>query len=336
MKGNMGRRSTTARVAACLAAVVVTAACSGDDNAVPAGPVTSSTTTSTSTTLPPTTTSTTTTIPPAARIAVDGLAPGMKGEAVLALEQRLIELHFDPGAVDGTYDSATGHAVMAFQKLHGLERTSRATTSVLDAITTAQLPGPFVPGAEPDRVEVDLPRQVLILWKGGQVFRIVDVSTGTGKRYCVDGECARAVTPGGSFRVSRRISGWRTSRLGKLYNPLYFNGGIAIHGAPSVPGAPASHGCVRIPMYISYWFPSHVPNGTPVYVTGGKAAPVPFNEQAPPVDGSSTTTSSSSTSSSTSTSTTTTTAGGVRLRPTTTTPSSSSSSSSTTSTTRPQ
>jgi hypothetical protein len=90
-----------------------------------------------------------------------------------------------------------------------------------------------------------------------------------------------AVTPGGSYKVFFRRNGWRIRRLGKLYNPLYFNGGIAIHGAPSVPGYPASHGCVRIPMYVAGWFPAQVPNGTPVYVIGGSKAAVPFNEAAP-------------------------------------------------------
>ncbi len=66
--------------------------------------------------------------------------------------------------------------------------------------------------------------------------------------------------------MQRRISGWRKSELGRLYNPLYFTGGIAIHGYPSVPTRPASHGCVRIPMSASHWFPQMVPDGTPVHV----------------------------------------------------------------------
>src|SRR5207237_3838783 len=124
-------------------------------------------------------------------------------------------------------------------------------------------------------------RQVLFLCQGNALPRILPVSTGSGARYCVAGECARAVTPGGSFRVFLRVSGWQTSRLGRLYHPLYFTGGIAIHGAPSVPAYPASHGCVRIPLSAAGWFPSKVPNGTPVYVKGAGAAPVPFNEPAP-------------------------------------------------------
>jgi lipoprotein-anchoring transpeptidase ErfK/SrfK len=74
------------------------------------------------------------------------------------------------------------------------------------------------------------------------------------------------VTPPGSFTIGRRIDGWRTSELGKLYNPLYFNGGIALHGAPSVPLGPASHGCVRLPMHIAEYAPDLLPNGTPVIV----------------------------------------------------------------------
>src|SRR5205823_6234288 len=71
------------------------------------------------------------------------------------------------------------------------------------------------------------------------------------------------------------------SKLGVLYNPLFFNGGIAIHGEPAVPTYPASHGCVRIPMSDSLWFYNTVTKGTPVYVLGGAKAPVPFNEPAP-------------------------------------------------------
>jgi lipoprotein-anchoring transpeptidase ErfK/SrfK len=36
-----------------------------------------------------------------------------------------------------------------------------------------------------------------------------------------------------------------------LWYPLYFLRGFAIHGYPSVPAYPASHGCVRVPMWIA-------------------------------------------------------------------------------------
>src|SRR5207249_3166547 len=157
--------------------------------------------------------------------------------------------------------------------------------------------GTFEPGGGGTRVEVDLPRQVLFLYEGNALYKILPVSTGSGNRFCVDGRCDRAITPGGSFRISRRIRGWHTSPLGKLYNPMFFNQGIAIHGALSVPGYPASHGCVRIPMFAAGWFYQLVPNGTPVYVIGGPHVPPPLS------DLNTTTTSSTSTSSPTTAST---------------------------------
>jgi hypothetical protein len=132
------------------------------------------------------------------------------------------------------------------------------------------------------RVEIDLPRQVLFLYQADALFKILPVSTGSGQRFCVEGQCERAITPGGSFRIYRRASGWETSKLGKLYNSQYFNAGIAIHGSPSVPAYPASHGCVRIPMSAAEWFPSKVSLGTPVYVAGGVRAPAPFTDTVPP------------------------------------------------------
>jgi peptidoglycan hydrolase-like protein with peptidoglycan-binding domain len=224
---------------------------------------------------------TTTTPATTAKPAPAGFGQGSRSPAVQAFEAKLAEMHYDVGKVDGYFDSMTSHAVLAFQKVNGMGRTSRATDDVVAKIMAASTPGAMLPGGGATRVEVDLKRQVLFLWKGGGLYRILDVSSGSGKRYCVDGACATAVTPGGSFRVNRRISGWRTSRLGRLFNPLYFNGGIAIHGAGSVPAYPASHGCVRITMAAASWFPGVVPNGTPVYVLGGPKAPVPFNEQAP-------------------------------------------------------
>jgi peptidoglycan hydrolase-like protein with peptidoglycan-binding domain len=200
---------------------------------------------------------------------------------VLALEQRLGALHYDVGDVDGVFDANTAFAVVAFQKVTGMARTGRATDDVVAAVQTATNPPSLVPGGGGGRVEIDVGRQVLFLYQANALYKILPVSTGSGARYCVDGSCARALTPAGSYKVFLRVRGWQTSRLGRLYNPLYFNGGIAIHGSLSVPASPASHGCVRIPMGAAEWFPSKVANGTPVYVKNGPSAPVPFNEPAP-------------------------------------------------------
>jgi peptidoglycan hydrolase-like protein with peptidoglycan-binding domain len=263
-------------------AIVVLGACTGssaDDALAPATTSTSTTstsTTTTSTTAPPTTTT--------AKPPVPGLARGSKGPEVKVLEEQLNALHYDTGKVDDTFDAATGHAVMAFQKVNGLPRTGRATDDVLAAAAKGGDPAPMIADGGANRVEIDLKRQALFVYKGGALLRILSVSTGNEKKYCVDGECAVAVTPGGSFKANRKIKGVRVSRLGELFNPVYFNGGIAVHGSASVPASPASHGCVRIPMNSSLWFHDTIALGTPIYVLGGKKAPVPFNEQAPPAD----------------------------------------------------
>ncbi|MBW3614304.1 MAG: L,D-transpeptidase family protein [Actinobacteria bacterium] len=309
MQVSLPRNVICTAVALCLVAAGCTG--SGAQERAANGRDTTTSSSSTTTTVEPTTTSTTTTslatstTPPPPP---PGLGRESRGAEVQALEQKLTELKYDTGKVDGVFDAATGHAVMAFQKANGLPRSSRATDDVLAALATASEPAAMLPAGGADRVEIDLKRQILLLYKGGSLLRVLSVSTGNNKRYCVDGQCATAVTPGGSFKVNRKIRGLRVSRLGKLFNPLYFNGGIAIHGSPSVPAGPASHGCVRIPMHASLWFFDTVPSGTPVYVIGGAKAPVPFNEQAPPDDGSSATTAptTSSTSSTSSTSTSTT------------------------------
>ena len=216
-----------------------------------------------------------------------GLGQGTKGDKVLALQERLKELKYDITEPDGRFGDETYHAVMAFQKVNRLARTGRANVATLAAMDTAVDPAPLVPAGGADRIEIDLVGQYLGLYQGNTLVRLLSISSGSGKDFCVldpdtnKTECDKAITPGGSFRVARRVIGWRESKLGLLYNPLYFNGGIAIHGAASVPGYPASHGCVRIPMTSSQWFPDLVADGTPVYVSGGAKAPVPLNAKAP-------------------------------------------------------
>ncbi len=214
-----------------------------------------------------------------------GLAGGARGDAVAALENRLAALRFNPGPADGAYDAKLTMAVMAFQKQQELPRTGRADPATLTKLATAGLGGAMVETDEPKRVEIDLKRQIAQFWADGRLTKVLAVSTGNGQPYCAPkdkgGACDVAITPGGSYRADRKIKGLRVSPLGSLYDPVYFYGGIAIHGAPSVPATPASHGCVRVPMWESGWVHETVAIGDPVYVVGGKVAPVPFGVTAP-------------------------------------------------------
>jgi lipoprotein-anchoring transpeptidase ErfK/SrfK len=185
--------------------------------------------------------------------------PATQASAPVSLEQRLAELRYDVSDMPS--------AIMAFQKVNGLERTGQAGPDVVArAQSTTTPPGPLVPNGGPNRVEVDLARQVLFLYEGGALTSILPVSSGSGERFCEGGRCRDAITNVGDFAISRQGQGWETGPLGSLYNPQYFDGGIAIHGAKSVPATPASHGCVRIPMSAADWFPGHVSVGTPVFV----------------------------------------------------------------------
>jgi lipoprotein-anchoring transpeptidase ErfK/SrfK len=264
----------------------------GDDGAATAGDTTSTTerrrsTTSSSSSSSSTSSTTTTTAPPKPAAPVDdgSLKQGSSGPAVLALQQRLIELKFDPGPADGRFGLATTYAVQGFQKLNGLGPDGRVGPQVQAALANPATPTPLVPDGGATRVEVDLRKQLLFLYKDGAIRLITHVSTGNNKTYCVDGSCNnKAVTPIGAFKFAWRYSGWRQSRLGKLYNPVYFtSSGVAVHGALSVPTYPASHGCVRIPMHIAEYFPSLVRKGDAVYVTDGRAiAPHPQAPTGPP------------------------------------------------------
>lgn len=189
-------------------------------------------------------------------------------DEVIEAERRLGELGYWAGEADGVWDSLSRHALVAFQKVEGRERTGRLTREELQALREAERPRPLEGG--PPHVEIDTRRQVLFVVDGdGVVTKILPVSTGSEASYFDQGKWQRAHTPRGRFTVQRKINGWRLSTLGLLYYPNYFSGGFAIHGSPSVPAYPASHGCVRIPMFASEGFSEMTPVGTPVIVHDG-------------------------------------------------------------------
>jgi peptidoglycan hydrolase-like protein with peptidoglycan-binding domain len=198
---------------------------------------------------------------------------------VRAVQERLAELGYDVGEPDGNFGGRTSYSIMAFQKIEGLSRTGDIEDGLLAALAAASPPGPLA-GGPSTRVEIDLNRQVLMLWVGGVRTRILPISSGNGEEYCVDGECDIAVTPPGSFSIGRKAEGLEIAPLGELWWPMYFNGGIAIHGSPSVPPYPASHGCIRIPMYAAPTLYDQVGRGTAVILVG--RGPGPEGLAAPP------------------------------------------------------
>lgn len=189
----------------------------------------------------------------------------LKKNEKLEAETRLADLGYWTGPVDGVLDRAFRHALIAFQKVEQRALTGRLTRNELNALRDAQRPHPKHAGFP--HIEIDLRRQVLFIVDAeGEITHVLPVSSGNEKKYIDHGQVHVAHTPTGTFKVLRQIHGWRTSTLGRLYYPSYIYRGIAIHGSLSVPTYPASHGCIRVPMYAAKELSSLMPVGTEVIV----------------------------------------------------------------------
>jgi PKD repeat protein len=190
-----------------------------------------------------------------ANVVLPRLALGARGGAVSQLSGQLRRLHYAaPGGA--TFDGRMLDAVYAFQKVHGLPRTGIVDARFWRAISNPRVPVPRF--AQPAaHIEVNKGLQVLYVVQGSRIALIVPISTAG---------IAGTFTPVGRFAVYRKVGGFDPSPLGTLYDPLYFTGGYAIHGNPSVPPYPASHGCVRIPMWVAPVLYRTIPYGEAVYV----------------------------------------------------------------------
>src|SRR5580658_10626573 len=194
---------------------------------------------------------------------------GHHGLSVRALQRRLAALKYYPGSIDGNFGTDTLEAVWAFQEVQGLPGEDFVSAAMQRALNHPRAPRALDPAAGPNRIEVNLGIEVLVLYRHNQVQLISHVSSGGGYYYCSPGGgCGYAITPTGNFKTIVFMPGWVQVPLGEMYNPTFFIGtAYAIHGDTDVPLAPVSHGCVRIPMDIAAFFHKlvHIP-GEPVIV----------------------------------------------------------------------
>ena len=179
--------------------------------------------------------------------------PRVKREASLTraeikeAERLLAERGYWTGPVDGVFDPGSRAALIAFQKWEGRPITARLTLDELEAVRASERPQLREPGYE--HVEVDIDRQVLMIVNEEGGVRVLPVSTGSDKPFVADGQTSIAYTPRGRFVVYDKTYGWEDGILGSVYYANYITGGVAIHGYQTVPTQPASHGCIRIPMF---------------------------------------------------------------------------------------
>ena len=177
----------------------------------------------------------------------DQRRPSLTRAQVKEAEQRLSDLGYWTGPIDGVFDAGSRSALVAFQKWHSREVTGQLRVDELEAIRISAPPTAKEIGYE--HVEVDIDRQILMLVEEDGDVRVLSTSTGNGKTFIDDGQESISYTPRGRFLVYDKSVGWETGPLGSVYYPNYISGGVAIHGSRNVPSSPASHGCIRIPMF---------------------------------------------------------------------------------------
>ena len=316
LRGPSRRVVTTAAVIVLVvgAAVPLVKIVSDSDDSSP-GAVGADSSTTTTTSLAPAPPTISSTIAPTTVPAVGGpthisgpLAFGSSSSDVTTVQQRLTDLGFFVGPVDGEFGNLTQMAVWAFEKLVMQVPRDDATGVVTDEMWQfMQQPMQIQPRrrntegeSTPNHTEVYLPEQVVVFYQNDQPVLISHMSSGTGGEWkeevtidvgeygnedgtapIVRGEIGVSVTPGGVYSFDRMIEGVRQSALGGMWNPAYFNYGIAIHGALNVPLEPASHGCIRVPMKVGELFHQFVAIGDQVFVWDGVKEPEVYGDQLP-------------------------------------------------------
>jgi hypothetical protein len=189
----------------------------------------------------------------AVRVIGAAMSAGARGPGVWLLQSELSALHYAV-TLNGTFDEATGQAVIAYRKLTGLARVPDTDAQVFHLMRRGA--GAFRVRDRNDgrHVEADLAAQVLAeIEPGGRVRRIYTISSG------------KPSTPTvlGRFQVYLKTPGVNSEGM---VDSNYFIRGYAIHGYPEVPTYAASHGCLRVPIPDAPAIYAWVRIGTPVDV----------------------------------------------------------------------
>ena len=183
-----------------------------------------------------------------AHIHAPSLAYGATGPGVVALEQRLRELHYALRDTSGVFDDDDQGAVLAFQKVNGLERTGVVTPALWSLL------------AARGRAEGALRRRP----RRGRQDAAGALPRPRRQGRADDARLDRRDGQHAARRVARLQQGRRLVWV--LWYPSYFLRGFAIHGYPEVPAYPASHGCVRIPMWLAPKLFEQIPMGSAIYI----------------------------------------------------------------------
>lgn len=192
--------------------------------------------------------------------------PPILGDDVLEIQERLKELGYYTGPLDGSYTDATVESVRRWHRDHGL-----GDSPVVDAATWESLTGPTAAakyseavkappsGAKPS-ISIDVYRKKLSVYFDGFLYKEYPVSTGR----------SQTPTPVGDWKIADKGVNWGGG-FGTRW--LGFNvpwGLYGIHGTnkPWSIGRAASHGCIRMRNRdVEELYPL-IPIGTPVKIIG--------------------------------------------------------------------
>jgi len=175
------------------------------------------------------------------RAKVARIATGSSGARVRGLLTALSRLKIRVPYVGTTFNSQCADAVMAFQKAYRLPRTYVVDGDDWRKLDVAKSIKPRYSGPA-THIEVDKARQILMVVKNGAVYGLIAVSTG-----------ATGNTPEGSFHIQQKHPYTTSGYGGILFRTMGFVGDFAIHGYAPVPPYPASHGCIREPLWVAAW-----------------------------------------------------------------------------------
>jgi predicted dithiol-disulfide oxidoreductase (DUF899 family) len=149
-------------------------------------------------------------------------------------------------------------------KLEAGDAAAQASFDLFQAFGFKHLkPGQYlwrdVPAAAgPERVVISLGEQLAYLYRGDTLMAVATISTG------VEGRD----TPTGIFSVLDKKPFYRSKKYDNAPMPWMQRidqYGIALHAGYN-PGAPASHGCIRLPSAFAKKLYSVTDLGTPVYI----------------------------------------------------------------------
>ena len=223
------------------------------------------------------------------------------------MQQRLTDLHFFPGPVDGQFGNLTRMAVWAFEKLvlgvPSDEPTGVVTNEMWqrmqDPIAIEPLRHSSEGQATEDHTEVYLPQQVVAFFVDDEPVLISHMSSGTGQevargRHHRSGGMGQRARHGGDRpRRDRRVGhpgrglplqplrrGHPGERPREHVEPRLLQLRDRHPRGHQRDEYPASHGCIRVPLKVGEVFHQYVHKGDQVFVFDGEHEPE--NEGSPP------------------------------------------------------